>query len=58
MLKAQEQSLRVKQKITLSKGQKEELLGIGNLSMVDSGRHRTREIKKASPEDKAKFAII
>jgi hypothetical protein len=52
VLKAQARSLQPKTKIRLSKQQKEELLGVGNLDMVDNGIQRTLKIRKAIPEDK------
>ena len=46
VLAAQARSLESETKITLSKQQKQQMLGIGNLSMVDNGTQRLLELKK------------
>jgi hypothetical protein len=58
VLKAQARSLKSKPKIKLSKQQKEQLLGVGNLAMVDNNRQRTQELMKVKPEVKDKYEIV
>ena len=58
MRKCQAESLKPKTKIKLTGGQKAQMIGVSNLSLVDNCKGRIKQLKLAKAEIKDNFNIV